>query len=128
MSKIIGGLILLGVGLLGYVIYNYYQSIEEKKQVREELVVTAIPDLDYRLQDSYEKAKAKGSKGLGEWLKLYNAGVPEPRKSWNELDYVVLLASDNPKAAKELFAQIKARTPTTSPVYARIQKLSKTFD
>jgi hypothetical protein len=53
--------------------------------------------------------------------------IQDPRKAWIELDYVVQLSSKDPKEAKEIFSQVKARTPPQSPVYPRIQKLAQTY-
>jgi len=61
-------------------------------------------------------------------LKSVGARVDDPRKAWIELDYVVGIAKDDPQKRKRIFADVKGRTPTTSPVYARIKTLEKTYE
>jgi hypothetical protein len=44
------------------------------------------------------------------------------------LDYVVLVAKDDPAEARRVFTRVKTRTSTTSPVYPRIESLAKTYE
>ena len=53
--------------------------------------------------------------------------VEDPRKAWIELDYCVAVAREDTSEAKRVFKEVKERTPTSSPVWPRIQQLEKTY-
>jgi hypothetical protein len=53
--------------------------------------------------------------------------IQDPRKAWIELDYCTLLARENAKEARRIFADVQQRTPTNSPIYWRVKKLEPTF-
>ena len=62
------------------------------------------------------------------WLKTYSRVIADPRKAWIELDYCGMIYRDDPREARRIFAEVKARTPVTSPVWPRIQDLQKTYE
>jgi hypothetical protein len=80
------------------------------------------------LEPSYAAAEKNGAAGVRNWLKINGARVEDPRRAWIELDYVVLVAHDDPVEAKKVFADVKGRTPETSPVYKRIKELQNTYE
>jgi hypothetical protein len=43
------------------------------------------------------------------------------------LDYVVLVANDNPAEARKTFIRVKQRVPRESPVYPRVKQLEKAY-
>ena len=61
------------------------------------------------------------------WLKAYRPYLSDPRLAAIELDYVVLVGASDLKEARQIFAAVKQRTPTNSPVYPRIKQLEKTY-
>ena len=87
-----------------------------------------LKGLHYSLETPLNNAKARGADGMKQFLNQYRNAIRDPRLAWIELDYVVLLATKDPAQARAVFAQVKNRTPTNSPVYPRIEKLSKTYE
>lgn len=88
----------------------------------------SLPGLPSYLEASLAQAQAQGVEELGKWLKTWSKQVEDPRLAWIELDYVVLLNLKDHKAARERFIQVLARTPPTSPVYPRLQKLASAYE
>jgi hypothetical protein len=132
MRKLIGFFIILLAAAGGYLLFDYYRSIEENQGKQEEeapveVIPTQLSGMDYKFEESLGKAQQQGTKAFGEWLKKFGPYIYDPRKAWIELDYVVMLAKDDPAAARQLFKQVKARTPANSPIYPRIKKLSATY-
>jgi len=86
-----------------------------------------LPGLPANLELSLQAAQKQGAAGLKNWFKLYRPYVSDPRLAALELDYIVLISSSNPQEARQLFAAVKQRTPTNSPVFPRIKQLEKTY-
>lgn len=132
MTKLIVLLIALVVGFIGYHLFEYWQSVDREDDLKKTAahVVTAdeLPGLPYPLQQSLQKAQERGADGLRDWLKAYGDKVQDPRKAWIQLDYVLLVSREDIGEAKRVFADVKARTPKTSPVWPRIQQLEKTYE
>jgi hypothetical protein len=61
------------------------------------------------------------------WMKTYEKSLQDPRKSWIELDFCVAIAREDPAEARRLFAEVKARTSQSSPIYPRVKELEKSF-
>ena len=80
------------------------------------------------LEPSLQAAQTAGAPGLKNWMKQYGRSVGDPRLAWIELDYVVLVARDDPAEARRLFAAVKKRTTPASPVYERVKQLEKTYE
>lgn len=133
MTKVITILIIVVVLYGGWQLFFYWERVKneeetQKKQVAASVVVgEQLPGLPDQLEFSLKKAKENGPKALGEWLKTYGARVQDPRKAWIELDYCVMLSSENPAEARRIFADVKRRTPQSSPIWPRIHSLEKTF-
>jgi len=135
MTKLIAALIVAAVLFLGYQLFLYWDRVKnEEETARKEAAAKVITSgdqlqgLPYQLQSTYKSAEEKGAAGLKFFLKTYGDQVQDPRKAWIELDYCRELARENPAEAKRVFAQVKARTPATSPVYPRIKQLEKTYE
>jgi hypothetical protein len=77
---------------------------------------------------AYKQATNGGLKTWTAWMKNFGQRVDDPRRAWLELDYMVKISLENPQEAKSIFASVKDRTPTNSPVYPRIQQLQKTYE
>ena len=84
-----------------------------------------LPGLPYELLPSLQAAQRQGPKAMRAWLKAYGASVQDPRKAWIELDYCGLIFRDDPNEARRVFADVKKRTPPSSPVWPRVQELRK---
>ncbi|MGO9202098.1 MAG: hypothetical protein ACLQM8_16350 [Limisphaerales bacterium] len=135
MTKFIG-IALIVLFLFGvYHLVMYYDKVQNEKESEQKQAVSArmvgdsLPGMPTpQLATSLRAAEKEGAAGLGRWLKAYGANVKDPRKGWIELDYCVLLARDNPAEAKRIFAEVKERTPPSSPLWPRIKELSKTYE
>ncbi len=133
MTKVITILIIVVVLYGGWQLFFYWERVKneeetQKKQVAATAVVPEqLPGLPDQLEASLKAAQNKGSRALGEWLKTYGSRVQDPRKAWIELDYCVMLAAENPAEARRIFAEVKRRTPPSSPIWPRIHALEQTF-
>jgi hypothetical protein len=87
--------------------------------------LSGIPD---NLVASLQAAKKSGANAMKTWLKNYGRLVHDPRKAWIELDYCVLVSREDLPEARRVFAEVKARTPPSSPVWPRVKELEKTYE
>jgi hypothetical protein len=106
-------------------IYNFN---EEEPDGPPKIEPRSLKGLHYSLETPLANAQARGADGMKRFLNQYRSAIRDPRLAWIELDYVVLVGIKDPAEARAVFAQVKNRTPTNSPVYPRIQTLSKTYD
>jgi len=118
----------------GFKLFLYFERVKneretEQKQEAAALVVgDQLEGLPQSLASSLQAAESQGVTGLRNWLKTFGHAVQDPRKAWIELDYIVMLARENPAEARKLFAEVKQRTPPSSPVWPRIKQLQATFE
>ncbi len=134
MSKVIGVIILVVVIYGGYELwvmwdkYNTGQDLKEQEARQGQIIPEQLAGMPNGLEQTYQIAGKNGATGVRNWLKAYGARVEDPRRAWIELDYVVLIAREDPVEAKKVFADVKSRTPESSPVYRRIKDLQKTYE
>jgi len=134
MTKLIAALILLGVLYCGWELFFYWEKVKNEEEVQKKHAAAAVlsedqmTGLPYQLESSLRTAEAQGAAGLRNWLKTYRHVVQDPRKAWIELDYCLLISKDDPSEAKRLFAEIKNRTPESSPIWPRIKKLENAYE
>ena len=132
-TKLIAALIIVAVLYGGWNLFVYWDKVKnEKESIRKEAAAavvteTSLPGLPYGLEQSLQAAKRQGAASLKNWLKTYGNSVQDPRKAWIELDYCVLISRADPSEARRLFAEVKNRTPESSPVWPRIKQLEKTY-
>jgi hypothetical protein len=88
----------------------------------------ALPGLPDNFAPSLEAAQNQGAGPLKAWLDRYSRYVQDPRLAAIQLDYVVLVSRDNPREAKKVFEEVKARIPANSPLAERIKRLAKTYE
>ena len=131
MSKLLGVLIVLALIFGGWKLFLYWDQVSrEQDHPKVELTGDALPGLASKKIQSYQKAVQGGAPAFKKWLDE-NAGSPDlqdPRQAWIQLDYVVMVARENPAEAKRVFAQVKARVDVSSPVMPRVKKLAPTYD
>src|ERR1043166_8744504 len=105
MTKLIAALIIVIVLYGGWQLFFYWDKVKNEE----------------------EAAQKEGVTGMRNWFKMYGHIVQDPRKAWVELDYCVLIAREDPAEAKRIFASVKSRTPSNSPIWPRIKQLEKTY-
>jgi len=130
------GLIITAIALIialgAWQLFDYWQKISDEKEAARQaqappVDLNNLPGLPYGYETSLQNAEQGGANSLGNWLKLYGPNVQDPRKAAIQLDYVLMIARDNPQEAKRLFNEVRDRTLPNSPVWPRIQGLEKTF-
>ena len=124
MKALITLAIIVGIYLLGKSIYTQYQAKQQKENAPVEAAV--LPGLPPELEVSLQAASDQGAPALKKWLENYGHHARDPRLAEIQLNYVVLVSRTDPIEAKKLFKAIKQRTPKSSPVYDRIQRLEST--
>ncbi len=133
MTRFISVLILALALLGGWSLYRYWESIQNDKEVarKEAAARTVTPEqlsgMPPDWEPSLQAAEQQGPFALRKWLKTYGFYVHDPRKAWIELDYCALIARESPNEAKQIFSEVKRRTPPSSPIWPRIHDLDKTY-
>jgi len=139
MIKALITVVLIVVALLGIKeLHAYWQQVKTRQKAEvaafrgQEPALpptdpSALTGMPAGLESSLESAKKAGAPAVKAWLKQYRAYLTDPKLAAIELDYVVLAGAKNFLEAKEIFAAVKQRTPTNSPVYPRIKQLEKTY-
>lgn len=135
MKIAIGILIAALVGFGGYKLWQYWDQMDRQKAAATTDPGTAVrpeslPGLPSGLETQLSEAQKKGPDAFKEYIDMIKKSplVKDPRLAWIELDYVVMVAAKDPREAKRVFAKVKNRVPTDSPVYPRIKSLEKTFE
>ncbi len=121
--------IVVGIAFGGWKIWEYWKTkeAEEMRQNNPQVKPEQLAGLPYGLEDSLSKAQAGGAKTLKAWLDAYGKSVKDPRLASIQLDYVLLVGREDPAEARRVFADVKKRTPSNSPVYARVKQLEPTY-
>lgn len=136
MNKVISVLLIAGALWGLWAVRDYYMARKAadpegynygNDDVPKEFDPRSLTGLHYSLETPLASAKQNGADGLKKFLNQYRPAIKDPRLAWIELDYVVLVATKDPATARATFAEVKKRTPTNSPVYPRIEKLSKVY-
>jgi hypothetical protein len=134
MTKLIAALIIVVVLYGGWHLFLYWDKVRTEDQTaQKQAAATAVdprflPGMPQQLQPALEAAEKQGAPALKSFLRTYDRNLQDPRKAWIELDYIVLLARDEPVEAKRLFAAVKERLSPASPVWSRIKQLEKTYE
>jgi hypothetical protein len=134
MTKLIAALIILVALYGGWELFVYWDKIKneeetQKKQAAATVIVEEnLSGVPQPLEAGLKAAEAQGAAGLRNWLKMYGRAIQDPRKAWIELDYCLLISREDPAEARRLFAEVKKRTPESSPVWPRIKKLGPTYE
>jgi hypothetical protein len=134
ITKLIAALIIALVLFGCYEIVQYYATFQNDKAAKEAaaaakvVVGDQLPGMPYELQQSLAAAQQAGPKAFANWLAAYGRAVQDPRLAWIQLDYCLAISRENPAEAKKIFAAVKDRTPSSSPVFARVQELAKSYE
>jgi hypothetical protein len=87
--------------------------------------LTGLPS---QLEPLLRGVQKQGVAVFRKWLDFYGPQISDPRKAWIELDYVLMAAREDMAEARRVFAEVKQRTPKTSPVYERIKRLGNAYE
>jgi hypothetical protein len=133
MTKVIGVLIII-LAIAGvWELWSYWDKISQDKDLAQKQAVATrvvgdqLDGMPKGLESTYSAAVKSGPAAVKTWLKRNIQSVQDPRRAWIELDYMVSIARDEPAEARKIFAEVKNRTPETSPVYGRIKELDYTY-
>jgi hypothetical protein len=134
MTKLIAVFIVIVAVFAGWEFFTYWEKVRDEKEAKQKQQAAAVVTGDQlsglpdKLRPSLETAKQKGAAGLRTWLKNYGRLVQDPRKAWIELDYCVLVSHEDLPEARRVYAEVKARTPESSPVWPRVRDLQKVYE
>lgn len=134
MKALIAIVIIVAAAMGGWQIYSTWVDVKEKQDSKHKTETVAapvsgadLPGMVPQLEPILDAARQRGAEGLHQFLVKYGRTIADPRLASIELDYVVLVANENPAEARKTFARVKQRTPRESPVYARVKQLEKTY-
>jgi hypothetical protein len=133
MTKLIAAAVIIAVLFGGWHLFLYWEKVknEEETQRKEEVSRQIVPEqllgMPQSLEASLRAAQGQGASAMRNWLKTYSAAVADPRKAWIELDFVVMVAREDPAEARRVFAGVRDRLPPSSPVWPRVKELEKTY-
>ncbi len=137
MKVLMSILILLAVLFTAWKLFDYWDKLDAQKEALEQAEKKAA-NIDPRqlggmaqdMEKSLDQAYQSGPRALKEWIDKNKANkkIQDPRLAWVELDYVVKISQEDPVSARKVFADVKARTQTDSPVYRRVKELEKTYE
>jgi hypothetical protein len=134
VTKLIAALIIVAALYAGRELFLHWEKIKNDGETKQKQDAAAIvmgdqlPGLPYNLEPSLQTARKRGATGLKNWLKAYGQSVQDPRKAWIELDFCVAIAREDPAEAKRVFAAVKERLGSSSPVWPRMKQLEKTYE
>jgi hypothetical protein len=135
MTKWITILIIAVVLYGGWQLFLYYDRVksedeetQKKAAATENISPQQLSGMPNQLESSLDAAQKQGAAGLRNWLKVYGPSIQDPRKAWIQLDYCVDVSREDPAEARRVFAEVKGRTPDSSPVWKRIKQLEKTYE
>jgi hypothetical protein len=134
VTKLIAILIVAVAVYAGWKLFSYYEHLDATHEADHQPAQAAgvsgdqLPGLPSELEASFKTAKAQGPAALKDWLKTNASRIQDPRKAWIELDYCVSVSQKDPDEARRVFAEVKRRTPETSPVWPRLKSLTATYE
>ncbi len=132
---LLGVVVIIGLGMGVYQLWEYWGKFAQPDSnssrasaTAPEVADTSLPGMSPKLEPMLAASRNRGAGGLHDFLLTYGKTISDPRLASIELDYVVLVAKDDPTEARRVFAKVKTRTGPTSPVYPRVQMLQKTYE
>lgn len=137
MKFLIGLIIVVGLSLGGYQLYNYYDTIQQKSApppppnaapAAPEIDGNQLQGLPQALDGPLHDAEQRGAAALKQFLAAHGNEIKDPRRAWIELDYVVLAGTTDPAEARRVYFHVKDRITPGSPVYGRFKQLQKTYE
>ncbi len=131
MKALISIILLLGLFYVGKAVWTKYDSIKKTQNEESGQASKPAPEplagLPATLEPSLQAAESQGPQALKNWLNRFASATRDPRLAEIQLDYVVMVSRQDPSEAKTVFAEVKRRVQPSSPVYARVKRLEKTY-
>ena len=133
MTRLIAVLIIIVVLFCGWKFFLYWEKVKnEEDQQKQQVAATVVrpeslPGLPPQYESGLRAAQQEGTVAFRKWLKTYDKLLEDPRKAWVQLDFCVAIAREDPSEARQVFAEVKARTPPSSPVWPRVKELEKSY-
>jgi hypothetical protein len=132
MKFLIALVIIFGLALGAWQLNNYWGNFKSTPtaapQTQAQVPDDQLPGMPASLQPALDAARQRGAPGLKDFLTTYGNSISDPRRAAIELDYVVLVAPSSATEARRVFAKVKGRLQSDSPVYSRMKQLEKTYD
>jgi hypothetical protein len=134
MTKLIAALIIVLACWGVWELFLYWEKVKNTEEAKQKQDANALvigdnlPGLQGNLEPSLRDAKSKGAGALRAWLKAHGQSVEDPRKAWIELDFCVAVAREDPTEARRVFASVKERISSASPVYPRLKQLAPAYE
>ena len=111
-----------------------YKAVQKQETIANEsasapvLASSDLPGMPHQLQGSLDAAQGQGPAALKRWLDANRRYLRDPKLGDIELDLAVALMRQNLTQAREIYQSVKARTPPSSPLQARLKRLSKSLE
>jgi hypothetical protein len=133
MKFVITVIIIVGLSLGAWQFHHYWATFSPETApavapARPEITGEELPGLPSELGADLQTAEQYGAASLRAFLAAHARQIKDPRLAWIELDFVVLAGESNPAEARRVFAKVKGRLDSSSPVYHRLQQLEKTYE
>lgn len=134
MTKAIWVLIIVVIGYIGYAIFQQWDKARIEHDTGKQAAAAVgvqgegLPGMPPQLESGMKAAKERGPAAFRTWFNANQALLSDPRKAWIQLDLCVAMTRENPSEAKQIYADVKKRVPPSSPVWARMKELEKTFE
>jgi len=133
VTKLIAAFIIIVVLYCGYHLFLYWEKVKNEEETQKQQAAASavqpgsLSGMPPQLETSLRTAQNDGPAAFRTWLKNYDKMLEDPRRAWIELDFCQAVAREDPSEARRVFAEVKARTPPSSPVWPRIKELENTF-
>jgi hypothetical protein len=120
-----------------YVVSNYLSAEYKKSKVaageappppQAAPTTTTLEGLPPALESSLQTAQSRGPATFKKWIEINRQNVRDPKLGDIQLDYAVAVARQNSAEAKSVYAEVKARTASNSPLQPRLKRLAASFE
>jgi hypothetical protein len=133
MKFVIGLIIVVGLSLGAWQIYQYWGTVKDKPAqtaapATVEISGGQLTGLPRPLEGPLQTAEEHGAAAMKEFLAAHAKEIQDPRLAWIQLDYVVLAGGSDPGEARRVFRKVQGRLTSGSPVYNRMKQLEKTYE
>jgi hypothetical protein len=131
LRLIIIALLVWGAYYVASSLSSRYNAVQQKESGASQPAVvpgSSLEGMPGQLQASLDAAEAQGPAALKRWLDANRRYLRDPKLGDIELDLAMALMRQNLGEARAIYKDVKARTPSNSPLQGRIQRLSKSLE